>query len=156
MTGVEDLAAWLVAPDGPIAADEQLARAAEQGPDGGGRWHAREGRKEEDDKTRRVLAYDGDDSQPAEYVLVEPNPSPVDEANLRHIANWDPARALAECAAKRAVVEAYLTAWPGDDVIGLERAVILLAQPYAGRRGWRTEWTTSAVPDVVPPGSHGG
>ena len=65
------------------------------------------------------------------------------EADTRHIARWDPARVLAEVDAKRRILawlaDAELsdgTTWSFDGD-GLLR---LLAQPYAGRDGWREEW----------------
>ncbi len=63
---------------------------------------------------------------------------------------------LAEVAAKRAVLDAYAEAehlqrvgWDNDEPSkyeymareeALEKVVRLLAQPYAGRPGWREEW----------------
>jgi uncharacterized protein DUF6221 len=71
-----------------------------------------------------------------------------------HIADWDPARVLAEVDAKRRMLD-WLTRvdeyMDRDDMswhrlggaIDTDDAVRLLAQPYAGREGWRTEWTTT-------------
>jgi hypothetical protein len=114
-----DLAAWLLADDGPIAEDERVAREASDGPDGS-------------------LSVDGP-GWPA------------------HIARWDPARVLAECAAKRAIVEAHrsrpfefchtcLELRPERQGEQITRAyapcptLLALAQPFAGRSGWRDEW----------------
>lgn len=74
--------------------------------------------------------------------------------DARHIARWDPARVLAECAARRAIVEHYQQAvaavhragdieeeWGARAYRdGMQDAVGLLAQPFAGRPGWRDEW----------------
>lgn len=72
------------------------------------------------------------------------------EADTRHIARWDPARVLAEVAAKRAILD-----WCEGSLAEIRRAGIvtgdplkstplyfaaLLARPYAGREGWRAEW----------------
>lgn len=73
-----------------------------------------------------------------------------------HIVRWDPARVLAEVAAKREIVRDYeerraaclsIPSGDGDGdwhdegvYTGLRRAVQALAQPYAGRPGWRAEW----------------
>jgi hypothetical protein len=79
------------------------------------------------------------------------------EATLRFLEHHDPARVLAEVAAKRAIVDVCAEAdakcpaddWP--DEAGMEWAALsdqaryllrLLAQPYAGRPGWQEEWRT--------------
>lgn len=95
------------------------------------------------------------------------------EAQAAHIARHDPARVLAEVAAKRAVLDEYdkvfrarqenseravelsqlgapdagayanvkAHGWKLDGVlVGLNAAIGLLAQPYAGQPGWREEW----------------
>ncbi|WP_033338969.1 DUF6221 family protein [Catenuloplanes japonicus] len=55
-----------------------------------------------------------------------------------HMARWDPTRVLAEIDAKRRILDlgpgygGYNDAWSD--------AVHALAQPYAGREGWREEW----------------
>ena len=69
-----------------------------------------------------------------------------------HIVNWDPARVLAECEAKRRVAEAHcpvvassrvphgraclICHWPSDWPC---QTLKLLAQPYAGREGFPGE-----------------
>jgi len=60
-----------------------------------------------------------------------------------HIASWDPARVLAEVEAKRRVLDYLIEAAKGD-VYGMKTSIALLAQPYAGREGWRTEWELDA------------
>jgi hypothetical protein len=73
-----------------------------------------------------------------------------------HIARYDPARVLAEVAAKRAILDEHSPPPPpkeeGKGWLGCftcigyvgERepctTVRLLAQPYAGRPDWREEW----------------
>lgn len=63
-----------------------------------------------------------------------------------HIALWDPARVLAECAAKRAIIQ--LNDYPGglgaydDDAYRALREMVwpLLAQPYADHPDYQREW----------------
>jgi hypothetical protein len=58
-----------------------------------------------------------------------------------HAVRWDPARVLAEVEAKRRILDLVT---PGDYFGGFGEAYVqvvqLLAQPYAGRDGWREEW----------------
>jgi hypothetical protein len=73
-------------------------------------------------------------------------------ARVAHIARWDPARVLAECAAKRRIVELHTEAEPGPHECPGRystssiaegdpcETLRLLAQPYADRRGFREEW----------------
>ena len=61
----------------------------------------------------------------------------------------DPARVLAECAARRAIVELSWHHFGEDDYAwGMEEAkrqiLLLLAQPYRGAEGWRDEWEVKA------------
>ena len=68
--------------------------------------------------------------------------------HLEHIARHDPARVLADVAAKRAM---FGVQWPtltppgelshGDNgEWALDMTLRALAQPYAGEPGWREEW----------------
>ncbi len=61
--------------------------------------------------------------------------------NAVHIARWDPARVLAEVEAKRRILAMY------DDYHAERRhlapVIWEIAQPYAGRDGWREEWAAS-------------
>ena len=84
---------------------------------------------------------------------------------LEHIARHDPARVLAECAAKRAIVARHSdggcpVGWTKDVYGGVDHACLecgtfdeygvawpcptlrILAQPYCDREGWRDEWAT--------------
>jgi hypothetical protein len=73
-------------------------------------------------------------------------------AGAVHIARWDPARVLAEVEAKRRILDIHHHIecqhdryGPGGDCAecGNEypcETTRLLAQPYAGRPGWREEW----------------
>jgi hypothetical protein len=70
-------------------------------------------------------------------------PGYVDPPQAEHIARWDPARVLAEVEAKRRILDDYeredLTLSP-EHWSTLEDVIRALAQPYAGRPGWREEW----------------
>ncbi len=62
-------------------------------------------------------------------------------ADAAHIVRWDPARVLAECDAKRRVIELQRSDlrddpqdWEADEVLRL------LALPYAGHPDYRAEW----------------
>lgn len=64
-----------------------------------------------------------------------------------HIARHDPARVLAECAAKRAIVallkpEDLRESWDGETFYasGIEDALLALAAVYANHPGYRQEW----------------
>lgn len=129
-----DLASWLLSDEGPIAEDEADARAALQP---GRKWAAED---------RGVItAWDEGD-----WTQWRPTDT---KAISYHIARWDPARVLAECAAKRRAVELARDAL--GEVVGdpyraeeLDRSdelahatLLALAQPYAARSGWREEWS---------------
>jgi hypothetical protein len=69
--------------------------------------------------------------------------------NARHVALHDPARVLADVAAKRAIVAAWAAAdaaagpYPGTDAgveMGLFEAIHHLASVYADHLDWREEW----------------
>jgi hypothetical protein len=132
-----DLAAWLLADDGPIAEDERVARAAiDGGPEDDGVWH------------RNHYCVEGAGIQ----IYDEGGHS---EEQAEHIATWHPARVLAECAAKRAIVEGeQRSAQRYPDYAGSPatwHATRLLAQLYAGRPGWREEWGRVDQPTDIPP-----
>lgn len=63
-------------------------------------------------------------------------------ATAQHIARWDPARVLAEVDAQRTLLDDLVRELDDDDTNETARWYVqLLAQPYAGREGWRKEWT---------------
>jgi hypothetical protein len=159
-TVTADLVAWLLADDGPIAADEALARAAMAGPG-----------REVRDKQWVEVPDDGVWTQDHGTVVGKGihiyDEGGHDPEQAAHIAAWDPARVLAECAAKRQIIAAH----PHDEVSAYGRSLagsgghpigcntchnddgvlagggwcptlLALAQPYAGRDGWRDEWAT--------------
>jgi hypothetical protein len=125
-----DLAAWLLADDGPIAEDERVAQAALA-------------------RTRRWPKGDRPWERAAFRASIEPGPAGVLE---RMAAFGDPDRVLAECDAKRKIIEHHCPANPEDppgdrhclgcaDMLPCP-TLMYLAQPYAGRPGWREEWGT--------------
>lgn len=151
-----DLAGWLLE---QIADDERVAREAKPGP-----WFANG-----DDELPEwdwqvgtatdVIGYSetfpGVDAR-GDVVGVGYEGGGTDRPNARHIARWDPVRVLAECEAKRRVVELHkpyrrihgvgceaclqprrlppdAPGWPCD-------TLRLLALPYADRPGYRAEW----------------
>jgi hypothetical protein len=124
---MEDLIAWLRA---QLDEDERLARQAfadhnDAGPD----WH--------EQWSGALNIGDGED-------LVITNDSQVS----RFMEAFDPARVLAEVEAKRrilahigmVVISPGREALPAEYVAQMEIFARELAQPYAGRPGWREEW----------------
>lgn len=63
-----------------------------------------------------------------------------------HMARWDPARVLAECDAKRRIIEhlqevaGYVGEWCGRCSFDETPTLKLLALPYRDREGYREEW----------------
>jgi hypothetical protein len=121
-----ELAEWLM---DQIAVDERVARAATPGP-----WRALDS---------GVVSYDDPDDESGQGVWpVDVTQSPRDRQDRKHIAAWDPQRVLADCEAKRRIVEGWRSAHEGfsDDASGWGAAMRVIARPYAGRPGWRREW----------------
>lgn len=141
-----------------IAEDERVARAADV-KQGDASWkrhgpialsdpRAFKVRSERDSRPiARVedVAGDIDDPDCATAIL---DGSAVSE----HIAHWDPARVLAECEAKRRIVEDYakcvrlrdiehhVTDYSGGELAAYETAVRFLALPHADHPDYRQEW----------------
>jgi hypothetical protein len=105
-----------------------------------------------------VRACLGEDARAAEHAQWGMQGQWFTEANDKvdeFVQRMSPARVLAEVAAKRAIVDSYQ--WHIDNAdrpFAYERAgemqlaerhVQLLAQPYAGRPGWREEWATGGA-----------
>lgn len=130
-TPIVTLADWLLE---RIAEDEALAEAATPGP-----WVVEYGR------ALRSASIPDDEEGGTTYFSI------ADKPDAAHIARHDPARVLAECAAKRRIISFY-----GDNLDAelIERQCVLgdkgphvawltlraLAAPYAGHEGWRAEW----------------
>lgn len=143
MTGVDDLLTWL--------------RAI---------WNARERELDEDERVARAATVSPWEWGPAppgklSWGLSGPNvpfggwilrvndagcPSTHD---AEHIARWDPARVLRKVVTERARIKAdrlmldFLDpteAPEGEGKYVAERAILMLAQPYADRPGFLEEW----------------
>ena len=92
-----NLASWLLE---QIAADEQVAREATEG-----RWHWVMGGLGKND--RNMLVADAYVPGDGWHTVLRAAEMPLSAVDAEHIARWDPARVLAECAAKRNVVAEY-------------------------------------------------
>ncbi|MEU4385699.1 DUF6221 family protein [Promicromonospora sp. NPDC023805] len=134
-----------------IAEDEAAAQAAlDYAPDSG-LW-------EFDEDLEAIVA-----RTPTGDVVTVRGGIDIEEVRIdsRHMARWSPVRALAECAAKRTIVEAFeelgkfLTQSPdsGDGVeatgvrdlfAGLMIAVKAHAEVYADHSDYRAEWRSEA------------
>lgn len=135
-----DLVEWLLA---RITEDEAVATQAAEAV--GSTWgHSRWGSSVYDDATGGVFA-------------VGPAGESLDEPARAHICGWDPARVLAECAAKRQLVALHsdddelgahecpdsVRTHPANHNTGFELICLtlkLLAQPYKDQPGWQPEW----------------
>jgi hypothetical protein len=121
--------------------DECVARAAAQE---GASWVS-------DVRYGSVIAEDASDL--AVFPVVYDEGRPLSE-QAEHIARHDPARALREVAAKRALIECYEAhrGWYKDEpdvrhfeaMAALGLAVRYAALPYAGYEDYRQEWDPSA------------
>lgn len=136
-----DLAGWLIE---QIEADEEVARATESR-----KWDAVADFVEADDRDGElpnvlICQVDDDDRR------IDGEPT---RARAKHIARWDPARVLAECAAKRQLVESHWDGTPDPEYPELLQAdcpdcrqiqpcrtLRMLAQPYRDRPGYQPEW----------------
>lgn len=131
-----DLASWLLE---QIAEDEQ--RAADAKGERSGRWTHTEGahgrQKVVDDLGYSVLE---DDTKRLSYdVDSEP------WHTCPHIATWDPKRVLAECDAKRRLVDLHRSNDEGSCITCMEPiapcdTLQVLTLPYVDRDGYREEW----------------
>jgi hypothetical protein len=150
-----DLVAWLRE---QIDEDERAARAASPGgwtygdvdSVAGGSLY---------DETRMIGSLHYEQPRDHDGSIVRHLLSHEADANGQHIARHDPARVLAEVAAKRELLLAYNSAVIDEglfhrqtDSVAYHQAVARmsawtyvvqqLAQPYVGRPGWRKEWVT--------------
>lgn len=95
------------------------------------------------DKSRTIasLIYEqpGDHDGSIVRHLLEPEA----DANGAHIARHDPARVLAECEAKRRIVENHLRHSPGERGYGASRyAVAALARAHSDHPDYQARWTS--------------
>jgi hypothetical protein len=141
--GMSDIVEFLLA---RIAEDEAVARAASPGPwlyttvgsVGGGTLY-------DHSRTIGSLIYE----QPGEHDgrIVRPLLEHEADVNGRHIARHDPARILAECEAKRRIVEAWADPFgqwnaPQADAARAQKdyTLRLLALPYADHSDFDPAW----------------
>jgi hypothetical protein len=126
VSAVDELITWLRA---QLDDDERVAREAG---DDSLRWRSEGPERNLVDEIRTIA--------------IAPYEGELHEAE--HIARWDPARVLAEVEAKRRVLD-WLVDCENKALDGnwwnleVRDAVEALAQPYAGRPGWREEWATT-------------
>lgn len=68
----------------------------------------------------------------------------VEEATMLHYDRWSPRRVLAECAAKRALVELYRV-WDGDanDYGQMESVLMILARVWSDHPDFDPAWAES-------------
>ncbi len=122
-----------------IAEEEAVSRAAVEGP-----W---------DTMTQETA--DGEniyftvDTASGDPILDLHESGALGRSTSEHIARWDPARVLAECEAKRRIVEAHLSseAWcdhcSGGELMGNPDGcptLRLLALPYADHADYDESW----------------
>ncbi len=119
-----DLAGFLL---DRIAEDEEAAREATPGrwSWSGGTWNY-------------LLADEGAGTSAA--VVESDAPLYVSVSDEEYIGRWQPARVLAECEAKRRIVEQQTMFRP--DMLGYRerQTLCLLALPYADHQAYREEW----------------
>lgn len=130
---MSDIVTWLRA---QLDVDERLARAAAATTDGGSTWAYRPTSAPRDFESVVDLG------QRLVFAEVDRNESGFRPTELEHIARHDPARVLAEVAAKRQMLDEYERAFDegGELHQTLVRIMKLLALPYAGREGYREGW----------------
>lgn len=126
-----------------IAEDEAAARAtAENYPPP---WRGREVDDEGDSIETNVVF----DTSHRTVVWWESGSREAMDRLGEHIAGHDPARVLADCAAKRAIVEQYRRAVANQEfgrshvVLALAAVLMQLAQPYAGHPDFAPSWAVA-------------
>jgi hypothetical protein len=114
-----------------IAEDEAAARAAHTSGDGvevGGSWHVDIGFVRGGVRDWSLFEADEFDASTSEEIAA-------------HIARHDPARVLAECEAKRRIVERCGWIGPGAPAYHLAQGILgELVLPYADHAEFREEW----------------
>lgn len=160
---MDDLIAWLRATWDARAReldeDERVARAATQAPwwhNPGKVWLGAEAFEAYDrSKGEEFVGY-GESPFSGCIAATGPASHAQAMADAQHIARWDPKRVLREVATERTDLDAKRQmlahigmvvlspgreALPAEYVAQMEWFLRLLALPYAGRDGWREEWT---------------
>lgn len=124
-----------------IAEDEAVARAATAGP-----WHWDPPSGEDwpgSDESLMSSALDEDGHALPVLYSWGYDASGIDgeDGDRAHIVRWDPARVLAECKAKRRIVENHQRHTPGERGYGASReAVRALASVYADHPDFDPAW----------------
>lgn len=126
---MDDLLAFLRA---QLDEDERVARAATVGP---WEWGP-------SPTAKLTWGVSGSDVPFGGWILRVNDAGCPSTHDAQHIANWDPARVLAEVEAKRQLLSWAMTWLERDCAPWNADAIRLLAQPYAGRDGWREEWAS--------------
>lgn len=132
---MDDLVQWLRA---QLDEDERIAREATE--------------RQPYDEWDAVGAGDDDDVSRSHWEVVKiarMSPTPAARSLALHIAEWDPARVLAEVDAKRRIIDLHKGVNDYCAECDLVRSnypyhpcttLRLLALPYADRPGYREEW----------------
>lgn len=141
---LDDLATWLRA---QLDEDERVARAAAETASYHFVWH------------RDALLSAANFQEQGRGIVWDQRA--LEPEQNRHAKHWDPVRVLAELAAKRRILRMWvdytISRWDlpegvhdgrdddermRDDATArlMDRIVLLLAQPYADRPGYRPEW----------------
>ena len=112
-----------------VQADEEVARAASPAP-----WRTGAPRR-----PATVLGRASEpDHGPAHVCSVALGRRPEGDAD--HITNWDPCRALRECAAKNELLDLLQRQGPPLP-LALQHALLrVLSLPYRDRRGFQPQW----------------
>jgi uncharacterized protein DUF6221 len=134
--------------------DERVAQQASAGPwsyDPGKQWHAPPSALGVSSPGEEYVN-GGTADDPLCIAATGPADLPAAMADAQFIARWNPARVLAEVAAKRAILAALalredqadgpgtLAAVTGSHAVGLRIAVAALAQPYADHPDFDPAW----------------
>jgi hypothetical protein len=115
-----------------IAEDEADARAATPG-----HWWNESG------TVHACLPFGRDDGLPgaACHPLDAQGANGLDaDADAEHASRWNPARVIAECDAKRRIVQAAASIRSGPSMGPMSLVLDLMALPYADHPDYRAEW----------------
>ncbi len=107
----------------------------------------------------RAGSPDADGYYDTAVVISDHGAYPPDEATAQHIARWDPARVLAECEAKRRIIDLAdesVVYWATRGSDSKEEGKMwmygdvlkLLALPYADHPDYRDEWRPWSTSDA--------